>query len=187
MGKIIGGIVIVIIVIVGAMYLMNKSSGGSGAPTDQTAVQPVATTSTAQNAAAPTSATANPATGSGTIASLMAMGSVTCTVNVAGTNPSSGTVYVSGGKMRGDFTTTIQGKSMHASMINDGTYMYSWSTMAPEGVKIKVTAGAAASGASAHAGVNPSTNVNYNCSPWTVDAGQFTPPSAISFMVVGGQ
>ena len=52
-------------------------------------------------------------------------GSQKCTFSDS-TNNSSGTVYVSGGKMRGDFQSSNNGKTNSSHMINDGTYVYIW-------------------------------------------------------------
>ena len=179
--KVIVGILASIVVVAGAWHFMSKSSSeATTAPTQaaglatSTALTPTITTPTTGQA------------GSGNIGSLLAMsGSVMCTVTVsaAGTQ-SSGTIYVSNGKMHGDFTMNIAGKTMHASMINDGAYMYSWSDMIPQGVKIPISA-AASTGDTTH-GFGNSTPVSYNCSPWTTDASKFVPPSNISFMTIPG-
>src|SRR5688572_701932 len=52
---------------------------------------------------------------------------------------SSGTVYVSDGKMKGEFTTTSNGQSMKAYMISDGEYMYSWTDITSSGFKFPIT------------------------------------------------
>jgi len=142
-----------------------------------------APSSDSQSAAAGQVATADTgATGSGSIAALMARGGdFQCTVNVvAAQTPTAGTIEVSGGKMHGAFAATVNGATVNAYMVNDGAYVYSWSDAAPQGVKVAVTP--AANGAQAQGGFDPNTNVDYSCSPWTPDPSVFVPPANVTFM-----
>ncbi len=168
MTKTIGIVVAAVVVLGGAWYVMSMNASGPAAP------QGAGDQGAAQNNA-----------GTGTIGSLMAMGgSVMCDVDITGANPGSGTIYVSGGKMRGEFTVAAAGKTMHASMINDGQYIYSWTDMMPQGIKMAVSAGSGTSG-SANQGVDASTPVNYTCNAWTADTAKFMAPSDIKFMMMG--
>ena len=187
MGKIPGVIVVLVVVVGGAMYFMHTAASTTQtaylAPTQAgTTTAPAETTQPDETAATSTA----PASGSGTIASLMVMtGNAQCAVQVGGANPASGTIYVSAGKMHGDFTMTMKGKTMHAYMINDGTSVYSWSNMAPQGVKVAASA-ATAPGATTH-GYSASTNVSYTCSPWNPDPSEFVPPTSVIFMALVGK
>lgn len=169
----IGIIVAAVVVVGGGWYLVSlgssapSSTGTSASNTTQGTQQPATTGTTSS--------------GSGTIGALLAMGNVQCTVT---TPNGSGTVYVSGGKMRGDFSMSSQGKTMNAYMINDGAYIYSWSDAAPQGMKMAVSASSAGSAAT-HGGVSNSTAVTYSCSPWGVDTTMFVPPTNITFMAMG--
>src|ERR1700683_114218 len=62
-------------------------------------------------------------------------GSQKCTFSDS-TNKSSGTVYVSGGKMRGDFQSSNNGKTNSSHMLNDGTFVYIWSDGQTNGIKM---------------------------------------------------
>lgn len=103
---------------------------------------------------------------------------------------SSGTVYVAGGKMRGDFTAVLPtgGKKVESHMIVDGDMTYIWS---PEGMgrgmKMRMPAVSAEPGANAAAEPAegaPSWDAayDYRCSAWTPDSAKFTPPSDVEFM-----
>lgn len=124
-----------------------------------------------------------------TLKELLLGGSQTCTYSIAmdtgGTT--SGTVYISDGKVRGDFTISGgESGTYDGSMIQDGLYMYTWSSLMPQGMKIAITqemrdgtdAGSTASG---QTGLDLNQKVEYKCQPWTVDSSKFTPPSNITF------
>src|SRR5579863_2306710 len=64
-------------------------------------------------------------------------GSQKCTFSDSTSN-SSGTVYVSSGKMRGDFQATNEGKTTQSHMINDGTYIYYWTDGQQNGYKMSL-------------------------------------------------
>jgi len=97
---------------------------------------------------------------------------------------SQGTVYIGGGKMRGDFSSTAQGKTMATHMINDGTTVYTW----VDGMSMAVKMSAAAKMTNrptpsnrTSQSVDQNAKYNYNCSDWTQDNSQFTPPANINF------
>lgn len=131
------------------------------------------------------------ADGSGTLADLMKRsGSYKCTVEVKPTQAnanteSSGTVYVGNGKMRGDFSTVVAamgGKKVESHMLTTDGYVYTWSDMMPQGMKIQVdTTGEVAT----QTGMDANAAVDYHCSPWTVEASRFTVPTNITFTVMG--
>ena len=93
----------------------------------------------------------------------------------------SGTVYLGGGKMRGDFQSEADGKPFTSHMINDGTAVYIWMDNQPGGFKASMDAVEQAS-----AGINMQTiDINkpsdYACEPWSVDGSKFTVPTTIQF------
>lgn len=121
--------------------------------------------------------------GSGSIGSLLALGkSLECNITVSTSGAQTeGLVYLSSaGKMRGDFSTTANGNVIHATTINDGTYVYSWTNLSKQGFKATV-ASSASTGAGAHGGVDNSTTLKYSCKPWAVDGSKFVPPSTVKF------
>ena len=133
-----------------------------------------------------TGSTSGENSGESTFASLIAQGgSRTCTVSVANEGGTSeGTVYISGGMMRGDFTTTANGQTMAAHMIQADGYMYSWSDAAPQGVKVALSATQNTQAQSQ--GIDPNANVDYRCSPGVSDQSKFEVPSNVTFMEFSG-
>lgn len=128
-------------------------------------------------------------TGSATFADIVAQGgSRSCSVvldNPAA--PATGVVYVSGTDIRADFTAKpIMGGGMEISahMIQTGGYVYSWTDMIAQGVKVAAASGA---GAAASQGFDMNAQVSYDCSPWTPDASKFAVPESVTFMEVNAQ
>lgn len=111
-----------------------------------------------------------------------------CTVDAqastgGGQAVSSGTVYVSGNKVRGDFTSAVQGYgNVDSHLVSDGDYVYSWTSMLAQGVKAKATA--ANQGGTQTSGQGSSANQNYayHCAPSAADASLFTPPANVKFI-----
>lgn len=96
---------------------------------------------------------------------------------------SSGTVYVSGGKMNGEFQTMVSGKESTIHVINDGTYSYTWGTDLPQGIKIKspkVKTELPTSNETTKY-VDPNLKYDFQCNPWVVDNKMFTPPQSVAF------
>jgi len=118
------------------------------------------------------------------IKSLLAGGkNVSCTVKYPTAQESTeGTIYVSGKKMSGDFKMMVEGKSVENHMITDETYSYSWSSMAPQGVKMKIDQEQNSNASPTSGQVDVNSEVDMKCSPWGVDNSKFTPPTNITFM-----
>ena len=90
---------------------------------------------------------------------------------------SSGAVYVSGKKVRADFTSEVQGHGTVAShLIADGTDVYAWSSMDAQGIK---TAQAASDTSEEPLGADQ--NYSYDCVPAQAPASLFVAPSDITF------
>jgi hypothetical protein len=152
----------VVVIAVGGYFIMNGMAGGS------------MTSSTGTSTAS--------ASSSGTMMGLLARGgSSECQV----ADPSkgmSGTVFVGGGKMRGDFSATQNGKTVTSHMISDGTTVYVWSSAMAEGIKMAAAASATTSASTGAAQSNPANeDVNYTCSGWTMDSSEFSLPAGVTF------
>lgn len=98
----------------------------------------------------------------------------------------SGTVYVSNGKMRGDFTSTTGGQTVTSHMISDSTNSYIWMDGQSTGLKTTFEAQAdgdtpTSSPAAQTGGVDVNKDVNYSCSPWLVDSSKYNLPSGVQF------
>ena len=123
----------------------------------------------------------------GSLADLLGRGgNWKCTFGAEGTGfSSSGTTYVSGGKIRADFSSKIQqlNQTVDSHMVQDGGYVYVWTSLAPQGFKAKTTLGSKdATTQFGKQGVNIDQKYNYNCSPWTVDASLFALPKGVTFV-----
>ncbi len=148
--------------------------------------------STQQQAPADTGeqgSTTTEGSGTATFAALLAAGgSRSCDVLVANEeSPATGVVYVSGTDVRSDFTAKpaiMNGAEVTAHMIQTGGYIYSWTDLVPQGVKVKTDA-AASTGQSMSSAIDPNAEVQYDCSVWVPDASKFEVPDSITFMEFG--
>lgn len=136
----------------------------------------------------PTSSLVNQQSSSGptTLKSLLALGqNQKCTYEFTDdiTGNTQGTIYISGGKMRSDYTFTARdGQNYQGSTINDSTYIYSWSTVSNQGSKFAINeTESVESNDKTTKGVNPDEELNYKCGPWAADSSVFNPPSNIQF------
>lgn len=132
---------------------------------------------------APSMPTPNTQAQEGGIEQLMAQGNARCTVNSEANGvTSSGVVYVGDGKVRGDFTSTVpEVGAVESHMIVRDGFVYTWSSMATQGIKMAVNSETSVS--SDPEQPNPyDATYSYNCESWTPEEGQFSVPSTINFM-----
>lgn len=165
-------VAIVVAIAVGAFFVMNKKSPQAPQQTDtRSDTKPQTDESMTK----------------GSIKSLLSMGkNVTCTIKYPmGEQSTEGTVYVSGKNMRGDFSFVSSGKSMDSHVIQDGTYMYSWSSASAQGVKMKMEDVDSVKASPSSQAVDLDKEVDYKCSSWGVDNSKFTPPADIKFVDIG--
>lgn len=102
---------------------------------------------------------------------------------------SEGTTYVSGGKMRGDFTSVITGKTEKTHMITDGKTNYIWVDGEKTGLKTVVEPSSAPNPTdvpvtqteTANGGVDINKPADYKCSTWIADGSLFSPPADVKF------
>lgn len=96
-----------------------------------------------------------------------------------------GVVYVSGGKMRNDFTTKENGKEISGHMIVDGNVSYVWMEGSKTGFKTTFNLDASATPedgqSSQSSGVDLTRPENYVCESWITDSEKFITPSDVSF------
>ncbi len=96
---------------------------------------------------------------------------------------STGTIYISGTKMRGDFNSNVLAggttMDLESHMISDGATMWTWSNMMPTGFKMAVDQSAQAGGQ--QQGFDANVDLEYTCINWAPDQSQFVVPSAITF------
>jgi hypothetical protein len=153
------GVLLAIIAIAGGVYYFSNS-GRLSSLTDATAQMPA---------------------GPMSLKELIAGGvSQKCTFSDASAGmPTEGTVYVGGGKVRGDFSATSQGKAMGMHMIADGATMHTWIDGMTSGFKMDMAA--SQSGTNTQQSFDSDKKIDYRCEPWAVDASKFVLPSDITF------
>ncbi len=101
---------------------------------------------------------------------------------------SSGTIYMSDGKMRGDFTSVSQGQTAMSHMIVQNNTSFVWTDASDQGVKLSYEKVAQLTSASASAQTSGATmpisldqKVSYECSSWTLDPTLLTLPTTVKF------
>lgn len=95
-----------------------------------------------------------------------------------------GTSYIASGKMRGDFSSTVNGKTTSGHMIMADNTSYTWIDGMSTGFKVSLSALSTTTtgqSSSSQQGIDPEKKVDYKCSSWTPDNSQFTLPSGITF------
>lgn len=166
------GVIIVIIVLLllggGAFVMSHKSTKSTAAQTATTTVNP---TETAAN--------------KGTLGSLKSLMTSalpqTCTFSTQKQASTNGTIYVSGGKLRGDFTSTNQGQTINGHMLVDSGFSYIWTDLNKQGMKVAITEAQVNTAANSQA-MDLNQDVSYSCKPWVADESKFTLPTDITFM-----
>ncbi|HTL39798.1 MAG TPA: hypothetical protein VL306_03225 [Methylomirabilota bacterium] len=101
-----------------------------------------------------------------------------CTFNDTASN-TSGTVYVTSGHLRGDFTSTVNGATQKSHLISDGQTSYIWIDGMTTGFKTNF--GATTQGNNQVQSVDPNKSIDYSCTSWNVDSNMFTVPTTIQF------
>jgi hypothetical protein len=115
-------------------------------------------------------------------------GTYTCTISSSGTNNSStGTVYVSGTNVRGDFISTTAGKTVDSSMLKLDDKVYVWGGGMTQGIVMDAALTATGSDAPAMSGSGSEMKQEYgwDCTATGADASKFVKPSNIEFMDLG--
>lgn len=178
-------IIVLIAVLVGGVYYFSKSDEPADNTGSMEQEEQIET-------ATPTPETANDAG----LAQAFAGGSWKCDVVSsaqvgAGQADSSGTVYISDGKIRADFSSNTEMGNVKSSMIADGGYIYTWSSMIPQGFKAKITEEGEAQevlfGIQAGAGIEPDSGYQYSCQQASVDASLFAVPADVDFIESWGE
>jgi hypothetical protein len=156
--KAIIGLIVIIIIGVGAYMVWGKGGGGYG---------PVSTVPVGG--------------GSQSLQQLVAAGSpVTCTFSTTtASGNESGTIYIANGMVAGDFAVTdSKAGVINAHMIMRDQTNYTWTSASNQGFKSTVST----SGTSGqNQGVDYSAQMNYSCQAWTADSSKFNLPATISF------
>jgi len=102
---------------------------------------------------------------------------------------SSGTTYIADGKARVDYKNKMGSVTVTSHMINDGTWLYTWTEEYPgQALKMKLDALPKEANLNTNApqaekaGVeNYQAQYDYNCFTWVKDNAMFTPPANVNF------
>lgn len=155
-----------ILLLIGGYFLMKKGPASISTP---------AVTATQEQ---PTAASS--------LRDLIAKGiSQSCTYS---TDNSQGTIYMSGGKIRGDFNITdtqTPGKTIASHMIIMNNTNYLWTEGSKNGIKMSFDQNATPAPVTANTPTNTfDANAlnNYKCSAWVADDSLFVLPTGVQFM-----
>ncbi len=116
-------------------------------------------------------------------------GSYECTVkqSVMGVT-TDGKVYIKGGDISAKFSTSVQGRNIDTSMVTKDGYSYTWSSMAPSGMKAKVNTGDTKANTQAPMSATYAFDGkdigSYSCASVTIPSAVFDIPSSITFTEV---
>ncbi|MDO8497428.1 MAG: hypothetical protein Q7S61_02680 [bacterium] len=160
--------VIVILLGAGGFFFMSKDSTNTKSPTDEVSQEGM------------TEKTGGPKS----IKDLFSLGTAQqCTFKDTAEN--GGTVYVSGGKMRGDFTTVSGNKTIQSHMIRDDKTSYVWMEGETMGYKMSVesTNQTSPQGGTTNTqgSIDLDKKADYSCKPWVVSESMFQMPSNVQF------
>ena len=110
---------------------------------------------------------------------------LTCTYSStdAEGNINTGSIYISGKKLRGTFSTQAGGQAAKTgNVVRDDTYQYVWAEGQSSGIKAQISVLAtSASPPSSAEGANPNANYDFNCDSWKVDNKLFVAPKEVTF------
>ena|SRR3989344_8373273 len=99
----------------------------------------------------------------------------------------SGTMYINGQNMKGEFSTVAEGRTMNSSFMSRDGYSYTWSSLTP-GMGFKIKAEAETSNDDVDTSGTYAWNADqigdYNCENWVVDATKFELPKDVTFQEI---
>lgn len=126
-------------------------------------------------------------TGSNSLTALLALNkNLVCTFNHEDeSGRQSGTVYIAGAKMNGEFTITDNEGTSNAFMVRDDEYQYLWGDEFEQGIKFQIAAMAnfeQSETGQSQEGVDMDENYDVDCDSWRADNSKFVPPSDVEFV-----
>lgn len=116
-----------------------------------------------------------------------------CTYSTTdGASTTEGTTYVSGKKVRGDFSNTLNGSVTMGHMISDGETTYVWNEGEKQGLMMPISNSQAANEPNMSSESSQQVSearegslnqkANYSCSAWVPDDSMFVPPTTVKFI-----
>jgi len=97
-----------------------------------------------------------------------------------GTN-SQTTIFITSNKMRGNFDSTIDGKTVKSHIIVDGQTSYIWMDGQNTGYKMSIDKATQDQANTQQNQIDLNKQADYNCKDWTVDSSVFNLPTGINF------
>lgn len=95
---------------------------------------------------------------------------------------SSGTYYISGKKVRGDYNVKVSEQNVVGHMLLDGSTVYTWSDGQKEGFKMEITESPNTESMNPEQkNVNIEQKLDYKCESWKADEEVFVLPKEVSF------
>ena len=175
-----------VLVVVGIIVAVVLSST-SNVVTTSSSPQGSSQTSNPTNTAAKTSANSQSpssavVSNTMTLRSLLASGKTEkCTfIDTAGTASLQGTVYISGTKVRSDFSVSSYGTTL-THMIILGQDVYVWSAGMTKGYRATLTTASQATANPNTSGISVDKKIAYTCLPWVADPSLFVLPLSVTF------
>lgn len=102
-----------------------------------------------------------------------------------GTEQSSGTFYITEGKMRGDISVDVENTKTTNHMVYDGAYSYIWSDDSNAGFKMALDSQANTQDKTQSTAVDTNKDYNFSCEKWSVDNSKFELPGNVQFADFG--
>lgn len=172
MKKVLPVIVIVVLLLLGlGFFFITRNSPPASAPSE----------STPEANQKPTGATSQKQS----LRSLLGLGTSQMCEFTDDASSSSGKVYVSAGKMRGDFATIVNGEVASSHMYSDGQTIYLWMEGSEMGYKNPIASVEATevnpTGTTSQANFDINEQVDYRCQAWSADDSMFQLPSGVQF------
>ena len=101
------------------------------------------------------------------------------------TSGSTGKVYVSSGKVRGDFATVVNGEASSSHMYSDGLTMYIWMEGSNMGYKSSIVVAGTpvpeTTGTQTRTNLDMDEQANFDCQGWNADDSMFKLPTNVEF------
>lgn len=171
--KVILVVAILLLILVGAGGYFFMGQQNSASKKDETAMT------------APTSAPVPTVAKARSMRDLLTAGiSQKCTFTLPEAAAGEGTIYVNAGKMRGDITMNIAGKTQVTHMLVMDQTSYVWMGEDTTGFKMTFDSASVtpeAGKTATKSNFNPDQTADYNCTPWVSDSTTFTLPKAVKF------
>jgi hypothetical protein len=180
---VIGILIVITLILTGAGFTWFKNNSQSKVSSTESSPSPETTSSPAVEASVTTDTRKS-------IRDLFATsGNQKCTFSDS-QNSSSGTIYTSSGKMRGDFQTVSKGQTLISHMIIEDQTSYIWTDGVSQGMKLSAGKIGSLTGTASNSGsvaetnstpINVEQKVSYGCVAWTPDQKLLTLPTNIKF------